>query len=368
MVQSPLPESSDVPRSPVVNAPEDVLPNVTPPSASFILQLFLIPLMIVAIIVAVWMGFSWLAHLGANPEDMVTDVEKLNAGSWQQALTLADMLRNPKYDHLKDDSQLAQRLANVLHKQLAEGSLDKNRINLRLYLAKGLGEFRTPVVLPALVEAATLERDAEVERTADPRMWFPKEVDVRRAALESFAVLADENGLGAEKLREQQDVVQAVLSASREFPAASDPNDDRAKLRQTAAFTLGVMGGEAALSRLAHLLSDSFPNTRYNAAIGLARHGDARAITGLIEMLDPENDAVVASEGEDADGQYWKRALVMMNALRASKQLQEKNPSADLSRLYEAMEKALDPKYEDDVHLEVREAARELRAVGKKAA
>jgi HEAT repeat protein len=356
-------EPAGLPSKPSPDRGYEALPNVTPPNASFILQLFLIPMVIVSIIVALWMGFSWLAHMGTNPEELVTDVEKLNDGSWQRALTLADLLRNPQYDHLKDDEQLAQRLAAVLQRQLAAGDLDKalakHPVNLRLYLSRVLGEFRTPVVLPALVEASVTERDAEVERTTDPRKWFPKEIDVRRAAIESLAVLAGEESLGPEALRRDEMVMSAVLAASREPTTAPDPNDDRAKLRQTAAYTLGVIGGDAACERLAVMLGDAFPNTRYNAAIGLARNGDLRAVEGLVEMLDPENRAAVASETSEGE-QTWKRGLVMMNALRAAKQLEQKNPQADLAPLHEAVARLLQPKYAEQVHPEVLEAAREM--------
>jgi HEAT repeat protein len=305
--------------------------------------------------------------MGTNPEELVTDVEKLNDGSWQRALTLADLLRNPQYDHLKEDEQLAQRLAAVLQKQLAAGDLDKNPVNLRLYLTRVLGEFRTPVVLPALVEAAVTERDAEVERTADPRQWFPKEIDVRRAALESLAVLAGEESLGAETLGRDDAVMNALMAASREPTVAPDPNEDRAKLRQTAAYTLGVIGGDAARERLAVMLADAFPNTRYNAAVGLARSGDPRAVDGLVEMLDPENRAAVASEESEGE-QRWKRGLIMMNALRAARQLEQKNPQADLAPVRGAAAKLLEPKYAKTVHPEVLEAAREMTQNAKSGA
>ncbi len=364
MSDPPLREPAPSPPKPSADIPPEMLPNVTPPNASFILQLFFIPMVIVTIIVVLWMGFSWLAHMGTNPEDLVTDVEKLNEGSWQRALTLADLLRNPQYDRLKDDQELAQRLADALQKQLSEPDPEKdrdNRINLRLYLTRALGEFRTPVVLPALVQAATTERDAARERTTDPRQWFPKEIDVRRAALESLAVLGGEDSLGPQALRERADVMEAVLAASRERPTGPDPNDDRAKLRQTAAFTLGVIGGPEALDRLALLLADPFPNTRYNAAVGLARHGDSRAIEGLAEMLDPTNQEAVASEASESE-QHWKRGLIMMNALRAANQLAEKNPQADLTPVRQAAEKLLRPEYDQAIYLEVREAAQEFIA------
>ena len=39
--------------------PDDSLPPVEPPSAAFLVQLFLVPGIIVAIIVCVWLAFHW---------------------------------------------------------------------------------------------------------------------------------------------------------------------------------------------------------------------------------------------------------------------------------------------------------------------
>ena len=48
------------------------LPPVSPPTGTFILQLFLIPLMIVTIVVVLWLLFSWVAHMGRdNASDLV---------------------------------------------------------------------------------------------------------------------------------------------------------------------------------------------------------------------------------------------------------------------------------------------------------
>jgi hypothetical protein len=94
--------------------PYDPLPPVQPPSASFLLQLFLIPLVIVIIIVMVWLLFSWLAHMGSNPQDLVRDIGKVNDASWQRAYNLAELMRKPQYAHLKSDPKLAQELAATL--------------------------------------------------------------------------------------------------------------------------------------------------------------------------------------------------------------------------------------------------------------
>ncbi len=51
--------------------PGDVLPPVEPPSAGFILQLFVVPGIIVAIIVMVWLLFNWVARTGNDPREYV---------------------------------------------------------------------------------------------------------------------------------------------------------------------------------------------------------------------------------------------------------------------------------------------------------
>ena len=40
------------------------LPPVEAPTTTFLLQLFLIPLLIVSIVVLLWLMFSWMAHMG----------------------------------------------------------------------------------------------------------------------------------------------------------------------------------------------------------------------------------------------------------------------------------------------------------------
>ena len=55
---------ADSPRRAI--SPDD-LPPVEPPSAGFLVQLFLVPALIVGIIVCVWLAFHWLAQLGNDP-------------------------------------------------------------------------------------------------------------------------------------------------------------------------------------------------------------------------------------------------------------------------------------------------------------
>src|SRR5437763_283149 len=109
------------PQSP--RPPAGVLPPVSPPTATFILQLFLIPLIIVSIVVLMWLLFGWLAHLGRDDAgSLLTGIERGDNSSGQLAFELAGLLRSPdpKYDALRHDTAVAGRLAAFLERDLKE--------------------------------------------------------------------------------------------------------------------------------------------------------------------------------------------------------------------------------------------------------
>ncbi len=67
----------------------DALPPVQPPSAGFILQLFVVPGIIVVVIVLVWLMFNWVARTGNDPDEYVAALRRNNANRWQAAFGLA---------------------------------------------------------------------------------------------------------------------------------------------------------------------------------------------------------------------------------------------------------------------------------------
>jgi len=345
-----LPESASVPPSPT--RPIDRLPPVEPPTAGFILQLFIIPLVIVTIIVMVWLMFSWLAHMGSNPREMARDLRRLNDASWQRALTLAELLRNPQYAELKDDSELAGELANVLQRQLEAGRSDEAAVKLRMFLCKALGEFHVPEVVPALIAASQQEKN-EID------------LDVRRAAIQALAVYVANL---PENVEPPAEILEPLEAASRERGENSSAGSTRDELRSHAAFALGVLGTPPALERLSFLLSDAHANTRYNAALGLARQGDERAIPVLLEMLDPANPQAAVGEVTET-AQESKRLLVMKNGIRGVQELVSKNPRADLTPITGALQRLLDspldrfsPRVARGIRLNVEETLLQLRS------
>jgi len=328
-------------------SPDDALPPVEPPSAGFILQLFVVPGVIVVVVVMIWVMFNWLAQKGNDRDAFVRALGRNNEARWQAAFNLANALRaergasNPK---LTNDPELATQLAAILDREIEAASMENNSVTLRIYLSRALGEFKVPDGLPVLIKAATTERD-------------PRESDVRRAALEGIALLASNVGADSPKFTADEKLQEAIASAASD----TDP-----RTRTVAAVVLGVLGGEKNLERLRALLDDTNPDVRYNAATRLAHHGDAAAVGVLSEMLDPDEMAGVTIEKQE-EMRPFKRALITLNALRAVGQLAEKNSTADLTPLKVAVEKLMSSDASGEIRVEATSALRRLdaRAVQK---
>lgn len=287
---------------------DDPLPPVEPPSAAFLVQLFLVPGIIVAIIVSVWLAFHWLAHLGSDPRALVRTLRRDNEGRWQAALNLANDLRGPGGAALKADATLAEELGRILDDEVKSGRTGEQSQTLRGYLCRALGEFSTQAAAPALIRRAS----------------DPSDPATARAAVEAIAVLAANLAVGAGSVEKgfgdegARDARNAVLLASRA---------DDAGVRSAAAFALGVLGGEEAGERLVELAraGDADPRTvdvRFNAATGLARLGRGEAYEPLAEMLaqPDEPPAEEPGDGESTEltqSKRYKRAMVVVNALRA---------------------------------------------------
>ncbi|MBT6054983.1 MAG: HEAT repeat domain-containing protein [Planctomycetaceae bacterium] len=272
--------------------PDDSLPPVEPPSAAFLVQLFLVPGVIVAIIVCVWLAFHWLAHLGNDPQAYVRTLRRANEGRWQAALNLANDLRGPTGSGLKSDTKLASELGSILDDEVGSGRIGEQSETLRLYLCRALGEFTVPEASPALVRRV-------IETNDDA---------TTQAAVEALAVLSTNLENSGRSFRDQDAVVDGVLSASMSTNSG---------VRNACGFTLGVLGGEKSVAGLLRLLGDPATDVRSNAALGLARLGQTDAYETLSEMLSRQ-DVVLSSKAsaDEMQSERYKRALIVVNALR----------------------------------------------------
>jgi hypothetical protein len=338
---------SDPSETPRPISPDDLLPPVEAPSAGFIVQLFVVPLLIVLAIVMVYLMFHWLAHMGSgDPRKYVDEMRAGGANSFQAAHDFAtELTRNPA---LKRDGELAAEVSRLLDRELESDRLDDESLKLRYYLAKTLGEFQTPAGLPTLLkmagdrrgESTTVDNDFSVAR-------------LRGAAIESIAVLVD----GVRRANSGPTIESAAPDLPVQLVALS--RDDTAAIRQAAAFALGVAGGDEATAALGRMLTDADPDTRYNAALGLARHGDARCQEVLVEMLNPDElPAGVLTEHESA--RDYKRSQVVLNALRAAAQLAAANPRADLRELRALVDRLDQAPLNPQIRMELRQLRDQL--------
>ena len=272
--------------------PDDSLPPVEPPSAAFLVQLFLVPGVIVAIIVCVWLAFHWLAHLGNDPQAYVRTLRRANEGRWQAALNLANDLRGPNGSGLKADVKLASDLGSILDDEVGSGRTGEQSETLRLYLCRALGEFSVPEAAAALVRRVNANDD-------DP---------TTQAAIEAIAVLATNLQNAGRSFENRDDVVAAVLAAT---------TSANSRVRDACGFTLGVLGGERSIDGLLRLVGDPSADVRSNAALGLARLGQPDAYDTLSEMLALEDVYLDEKTPDDKmQSERYKRALVVVNALR----------------------------------------------------
>jgi HEAT repeat protein len=306
---------------------EELLPPIEQPSAKFIIQLFVVPALIVIGIVCVWLSIGWLVRSATiDPDKLVEGIEHgPRVARWQRASEFADMLNNSRNADLKRNQRIANHLAEILKreiKQSQDGNDSLENSTLRTYLAGALGEFEIQEGVDALLTAAQTNRG-----TFD--------VFVRQRAIEAMAVRI----YNLQKL----DPPQQLSHPDLEPTLAQLASDEDPQIRLRAIFALGKLGTPAAIEKLEAAADDTNSDVRYNAAIALAHHGNAKAADTLAEMLDlselskfavkPEQDGK-PSEAESG----FKRAVIIKSALDAAHELKKRNPQADLTNVLKSLE------------------------------
>ena len=315
------PEKEILPESPERKGAPEALPDVQPPQAGFLVQLFLIPMVIVTAIICVWLLFNVISQ-SESPTELVRGLRKMDSSSWQKAYTLSNLLRTPNSKELKTDPELAAELIAILEARLDLETADQNQVKLRVFVCRCLGEFEIADGMDVLIDVS--------QRTESEF-----EIEIGRTAVESLAVLIQ--NLGAESLRDNRKLIDALIATSNIQAANSDLQLKVDQLRSTIGFALGVLGGEEATERLRGMLADSFPNARFNAATGLARHGDLACKQILLEMLNATSTGVVSGELEQ--NHAFKRSVVAAAALDAVAALSRHHDADALAELVAAVEK-----------------------------
>jgi HEAT repeat protein len=262
------------------------------------LGLFVVPLLVVILCVAVFVGFGWIAYDRQTTSDYLNDLQSFwKPRRVQAAYELSKILvADPQ---ALDKEPGAKEEVRRLFREAEEPEM-------RQYLALVLGRTGDREAVPLLTEALQ-----------DP------DDKTRIYALWSLGTLGDPAARGS---------LEATLS---------DPDPG---LRKTAAFALGEMGDRAAVPGLVRMLEDPVADVRWNAALSLARLGSRAGVPVLETMAERR----LVSQVPDITREQQEEAMV--SGLRALAVV----GGPEHADLFDRVAK-------DDPSLKVRQAALEAR-------
>ncbi|HZI63238.1 MAG TPA: HEAT repeat domain-containing protein [Thermoanaerobaculia bacterium] len=266
--------------------------------------LFVVPLIVVLLCVAVFIGFGWVAYERQGVSDYLNDLQSFWPNRrWQAAYELSKILAADPEALNNEPGAVAE-----VRRQFADAVSDPR---VRRYLALVLGRTRDRQALPLLTQAAAASNP-------DP--------ETRIYALWSLGAIGD----------------PAALPALREALTDSD-----AGVRKTAAFALGSLGDPRAVSNLEPLLADPVPDVRWNAALALARLGSPAGVAVLEQMLDRSLLAQVPGITSEQQEEAMISAIGALAAARGDAarplldRLAESDPSLKVRQAALAARKAL---------------------------
>jgi HEAT repeat protein len=296
-----LVEREPVSRGPLATAP------------ALAVQFFLIPLSVVAVTAAIYVGFRSLLADDRTAHDYLVEIRTGGDNRrWPAAYELSRLMADPEVR--ANDATLVPGLIQAF----VESKGGDPRV--RRYLALALGRIDAPAPRPAvdlLIQALDDTGDSETQINA---IW----------------------ALGS--LREGSAVPR--LEAMYGSPDTG--------IRKMTVYALGAIPGGASSRVLETALEDPAPDVQWNAAVALARHGRREGVPVLRRMLDRQylESSVDAEVRADAD--LDPAGDVIISGLQAAAALREgslREPVTAISR--------------DDPNLKVRQAALEaLKVIG----
>ena len=373
------PESSD-PASQALQPklpgrPED-LPPVQPPSAGYIIQLFLIPALIVAAAVAVWALFGKLADSETDWRQMVAELGSSNEHRrWRAALGLAQLLRNSELAPVEGEVPLAEQpivvqgLTDLLKESLQSKSANDQDIRHQEFLARTLGSLNDDEkVLPALALAMSNEFDP----------------DVRKSAMMSVASIAGRHFEQATNFDETSPS-GTIKNAERQLPLEEPTITDQAVwqqlklaaqeedpvIRHLAGFAIASVSGPEAMRILKVMLDDADANARANAAIGLARNGSVEGFDTLVALLRASGnpfdlDSVRTASVEErqmAKARYEvEQPIIARNCLRALLELWPQLTGDQHTDVKQLTQTLAQDHFAADVRTQAAEAIKQMQA------
>jgi hypothetical protein len=286
------------------------LPPVRPPSAGFILQLFLVPALIVVVVIGVWALFGKMA---AGEEDWRKQLGELRSDNvhrrWRGAnglaqLIAADAQRGARSEQLTANREIASELAGFLKSELDSSSQTDDDLKRQTFLMLTLARMSVPdVALPVLQAAAQPSRSGEI----------------RGKALEAIAVIVWNMSEAKTPIGDPQ-LEKELLAATHDATPA---------IRQRGAYALALLQTPTAAHRLTVLLDDADAMTRLNAAIGLARSNSTAGLSVFKAVLadaakQKEAAPTPPDSAEQAPGRSLEKHTAVVNTVAALSKLADK--------------------------------------------
>lgn len=363
---------------PTAYRPEE-LPPVVPPSAGYIVQLFLIPALIVAALAAVVMLFGRLGDAETDWQQMVSELGSSNEHRRGRAAQgLAHLLWNDNLMRQEGDSPLAEEplvadgLTKLLRESLQSKSPSDEEIRHQQYLARALGALRADdKVMPVLGMAMAPEFNAEL----------------RKSAVMSVAVIAGQHfdrltgySQAADRNRQTtQPAGKQTQAAPFDVPTITDAEvlkqlklmaqDSDPVFRHLAAYALASVSGPDCIPQLKVMLLDSDAKTRANAAVGLARNNSPEGVSALKELLE-ESVAPRDSKPDPATSEQEQRlaalqneveqSTIARNCIKALSDLWNQLDSSQHTELLALLQKVAETHKALDVRMQAETAGKEL--------
>jgi len=263
-----LVERESATRSPLVAAP------------ALAVQFFLIPLAVVGITVAVYVGFRSLLADDRKAQDYLAEVRTGGLDRrWPAAYELSRQMADPKV-------RADRTLAPALVKAFVDAKDDDPRV--RQYLALAIGRLDPPLPPDAI---------AELKKTVDS-----SDGDARISAIWALGSSGDPSAI-------------ATLEPLYESPDAG--------VRKMTVYALGALPGDTQLAMLRAALQDAAADVRWNAAVALARKGQHDGVPVLRQMLDRQYVEQTVKREVRLDEDRDPIADVMISGLRAAATLKD---------------------------------------------
>ncbi len=275
---------------------------------SLAVQFFLIPLSVVAVVVAIYGGFRMMVADERSPDEYLLELRTgWGDQRFRPAYELSRLLEDPETEARYPE------LAPALLQAFVESRGDDPRV--RRYLALAIGRLQHPPADTVSTLTAALDDPDQDAETLISLIW-------------TLASLGDPQ------------VVPEIVAHYR----AQD-----AGVRKMVVYALGVLPDDGTHTTLRAALDDPVPDVQWNAAVSLARHGDGRGLTVLRRMLDRE---YVTGQVTPSGNLLEPVNDVMVSGLRAVAALSEDSLADNIRPTLVALA-------DSDESLKVRQAAME---------